>query len=186
MQHGRTAQQFRVREEFVRNGRPATCSVQVGGGRGWGCCAAGGGWRVRAMLYGPDGSVLPAMIRLQRKEELCWAVIKFVPSPMELAPDGVVWNSPGRCYSVESFGEKKDGGIADWSRFMANFPDDECRLGIFRFDFRAVRKFVLVSWSPPSARAGHWDDTKIWDIRKQVKPPGKSVVVVFLLMGSLY
>ena len=54
-------------------------------------------------MYGPDGSVLPAMMRLQRRDKLCWAVIKFVPSPTELAPDGVAWNSPGKCYSVESF-----------------------------------------------------------------------------------
>ena len=122
------------------------------------------------MSYGPDGSVLPAMMRLQRRDKLCWAVIKFVPSPAQLSPDGVLWNSPGKCFSVESFGEKKDGSIADWSRFIESLPGEECRLGLFRFDFRAVRKFVLLSWSPPSTKSSKWDDTKIWDIRKQVQP----------------
>lgn len=130
--------------------------------------------------YGPDGSVLPAMVRLQRKDKLCWAVIKFVPSPAELAPDGVVWRSPGKCFSVESFGEKKDGGIADWSRFVGSLPDDECRIGLFRFDFRAVRKFVLLSWSPTSTKIALYDDTKIWDIRKQVLPHEPATVSLML------
>ena len=135
-----------------------------------------------SMPYGPDGSVLPAMVRLQRRDKLCWAVIKFVPSPAELAPDGVVWRSPGKCFSVESFGEKKDGGIADWSRFVASLPDDECRIGLFRFDFRAVRKFVLASWSPKSTKIALWDDTKIWDIRKQVQLPHGPATVHFMLV----
>ena len=38
-----------------------------------------------AMPYGPDGSVLPAVMRLRSRDKLCWAVFKFVPLPEELA-----------------------------------------------------------------------------------------------------
>jgi hypothetical protein len=134
--------------------------------------------------YGPDGSILPAMNRLQRQDKLCWVVIKFLPAPAEMSPDGVAWSSPGKCFTTESFGDKRDGGIADWSRFLASMPAEECRLGIFRFDFRAVRKFVLVCWSPPSTKLVEWEDTQIWDIRKQALKEGIDPVRVEEAEGS--
>ena len=56
--------------------------------------------------------------------------------------------------------------LDDWPLFLAALPKEECRLAVFRFDFRATRQLLLVNWSPPTSEALQFEDVKVWDMRK--------------------
>lgn len=121
-----------------------------------------------ARSFDPDGSVLPAMQRLRREDKLRWIVLKF-SSPMGRATDVLDFRDALRtrsaCWTCESLGPKEGDGIADWSRLLKSLPDNECRIAVFRHDFRARRTFVMVHWSPPSHAHVEMEETKVWDIR---------------------
>ena len=151
------AQQPGTRSPRKRPATPADGSVPKAG--------------AKPRTYGPDGSVLPALHRVMKQDRVRWVVMKFQEAPAEVSPGGVPWQSPGKCFTVEEFGAKEKDGIADWSRFLASLPRDECRLGLFSFDFRAVRQLVMVLWSPP-VDVTSWEDQKIWDIRKEALSQG--------------
>ena len=109
----------------------------------------------RPREYLPDGTVLPAVKALQAQDRLRWVVINF--------------SSERGSFTVETSAERRaKSAIDDWPLFLAALPDEECRFGVFRFDFRARRTNLLVQWSPPTSEALEFEDVKVWDMRKEL------------------